>query len=62
MGEGYEKVCRFGGYHNLSGEERQEDDFYATSPMAAEWLIKIEDMHDYILGASLWTGAPCQGI
>ena len=44
MSAGYEVVSRFIGSHNMSKEDRQEQDFYATSPEAAEYLIKIEDL------------------
>ena len=46
--EGYKIVARMIGSHNLSKEDRAEDDFYATSPEAAEWLIKIEDLNKNI--------------
>lgn len=45
MSAGYEVVSRFIGSHNMSKVDRQEQDFYATSPEAAEYLIKIEDLH-----------------
>ena len=44
MKEGYKIVTRFIGAHNLSTEDRQENDYYATSPEAAEWLIRIENL------------------
>ena len=44
MKNGYKIVSRFIGAHNLSTEDRQENDYYATSPEAAEWLEKIEDL------------------
>ena len=44
MSAGYEVVSRFIGSHNMSKGDRQEQDFYATSPEAAEYLIKIEDL------------------
>lgn len=36
------------GAHNLSSEERQNEDFYATDPIAAEWLMKIEKLNNNI--------------
>lgn len=41
---GYETVARFIGSHNLSETERETNDYYATSPIAAECLLKIEDL------------------
>lgn len=41
---GYETVARFIGSHNLSETDRETNDYYATSPVAAEWLIKIEEL------------------
>ena len=48
MKEGYSRASRMIGSHNLSETERASEDFYATSPEAAEWLIKIEDLNCYI--------------
>lgn len=36
------------GASNHSSEERQLHDFYATDPMAAEWLIKLESLNHNI--------------
>ena len=44
MAVGYETVSRFIGSHALSKEDRQENDYYATSPIAAEWLLRIENL------------------
>ena len=44
----YEKVCRYIGAHNVSSQDRQEHDYYATEPIAAEWLIKIERLRSQI--------------
>lgn len=41
---GYETVARFIGSHNLSETDRETNDYYATSPIAAECLLKIEDL------------------
>jgi len=44
------------GASNHSKEEREENDFYATDPIAAEWLHKIETLsHD------IWEPACGQG-
>jgi len=48
MKDGYKIVSRMIGSHNLSAEDRANEDFYATSPEAAEWLIKIEDLNENI--------------
>lgn len=48
MTEGYNKVTRMIGAHNLSIDERQAEDYYATDPIAAEWLIKIEHLNHNI--------------
>ena len=56
MKEGYKCVTRFIGARNLSTEERVQDDFYATEPKAAEWLLKIEDLNKRI-----WEPACGQG-
>ena len=44
MNDGYAIVSRFIGSHNMSTEDRQAEDFYATAPEAAEWLVLIEDL------------------
>lgn len=41
---GYETIARVIGSHNLSETDRETNDYYATSPVAAEWLIKIEEL------------------
>lgn len=48
MSEGYKIVSRFIGSHNLTEEDRQAEDYYATDPEAAEWLIRIEDLQNDI--------------
>ena len=45
---GYETVARFIGSHNLSETDREINDYYATSPVAAEQLIQIEKLHNNI--------------
>lgn len=32
------------GAHNETAEPRQEHDYYATQPIAAEWLVKLEEL------------------
>lgn len=44
------------GTHNGSTKDREENDFYATHPSAAEWLMKIEDLDD-----NIWECACGQG-
>lgn len=48
MTEGYKKVARMIGSHNMSETDREKNDYYATSPEAAEWLIKIESLNNNI--------------
>jgi len=36
-------IWKTGGFSNHTDKERQNEDYYATSPEAAEWLLKIED-------------------
>lgn len=44
----YELASRMIGSCNVSQEDREENDFYATSPVAAEGLIKIEKLNNRI--------------
>ena len=48
MSDKYNQVCRVIGAHNVSERERQNEDYYATEPKAAEWLIKIENLNKNI--------------
>ena len=48
MSDGYAVVSRFIGSHNMSIEERQPEDYYATDPIAAEWLLRIENLQNDI--------------
>ena len=48
MSDKYNQVCRIIGAHNVSECERQNEDYYATDPKAAEWLIKIENLNKNI--------------
>lgn len=52
----YRSVVGCLGAHNLTVEEREENDFYATQPIAAEWLMKIEDLNH-----NIWECACGQG-
>lgn len=52
----YSTVARFIGSHNLSAQDRQEHDYYATEPVAAEWLLKLER-----IGPSVWEPACGEG-
>lgn len=36
------------GASNHCKEEREENDYYATDPVAGEWLINLEDLHHNI--------------
>lgn len=40
----YHSVVGCLGAHNETEEEREQHDFYATTPEAAEWLIKLEKL------------------
>lgn len=44
----YHSVCGCLGAHNECTEEREEHDYYATQPIAAELLIKIENLNKNI--------------
>jgi 2-polyprenyl-3-methyl-5-hydroxy-6-metoxy-1,4-benzoquinol methylase len=44
----YHSVCGCLGAHNECKEEREEHDYYATTPKAAEWLIKLEKLNKHI--------------
>ncbi len=44
MNKGYAYASRIIGSNNLSTTERPDDDYYATDPIAAEWLIKMENL------------------
>jgi hypothetical protein len=48
MSEKYNKMCRIIGSHNTSTDDRQADDYYATDPIAGEWLLKIESLSNNI--------------
>lgn len=40
----YHSVVGCLGAHNEALEEREEHDYYATQPIAAEWLVKLESL------------------
>lgn len=44
----YHSVCGCLGAHNECKEAREEHDYYATQPVAAEWLIKLENLSQNI--------------
>lgn len=44
----YHSVCGCLGARNECKEEREEHDYYATQPIAAEWLVKIENLNKNI--------------
>lgn len=52
----YRSIVGCLGAHNLTDEPREINDFYATEPKAAEWLIKIEK-----LNPNIWECACGQG-
>lgn len=52
----YQSVVGCLGTRNGSTKNREENDFYATQPIAAEWLMKIEDLDD-----NIWECACGQG-
>lgn len=56
MNENYHRIYGTVGVSELCGTEREEHDYYATSPEAAEWLLKLE-----ILSANLWEPACGEG-
>ena len=45
---GYEKTARIIGAHNLSKEDREKNDYYATDPEAVVSLMKIENLNSNI--------------
>lgn len=52
----YHSVCGCLGARNECKEEREEHDFYATDPIAAEWLMRLEHLNN-----SLWECACGEG-
>lgn len=44
----YHSVCGCLGAHNECNEDREENDYYATQPIAGEWLTKIENLDENI--------------
>ena len=45
---GLQSVSGCLGARNLAKSEREKNDYYASSPEAAEWLCKIEKLNHYI--------------
>ena len=37
------------GASNHTDNERQNEDYYATDPIASEWLLKLENLHHNII-------------
>ena len=44
------------GASNHTNKERQNEDFYATDPVATEWLLKLENIHDVVIDNSVGEG------
>lgn len=44
------------GASNHTEKERQEDDYYATDPIASEWLLQLEEFGDVIIDNSYGAG------
>lgn len=44
----YHSVCGCLGARNECKENREEHDYYATQPIAVEWLMKIEELNENI--------------
>ena len=44
------------GASNHTHKERQNEDFYATDPVATEWLLKLENIHDVVIDNSVGEG------
>ena len=44
------------GAGNHTNKERQNEDFYATDPVATEWLLKLENIHDVVIDNSVGEG------
>lgn len=44
----YHSVCGCLGARNECQEEREENDYYATEPIAIEWLMKLEELNKNI--------------
>lgn len=56
VNKNYHTMCGMVGAANVAQEERSENDFYATDPIAAEWLMQLED-----LDHNIWECACGQG-
>ena len=44
----YHSVCGCLGAHNECTEDREQHDYYATQPIAAQWLLKMEPLNKNI--------------
>ena len=44
------------GASNHTDKERQSEDYYATDPIASEWLLKLENLHSNIIDNSVGEG------
>lgn len=44
----YHSVVGCLGAHNETKEDREENDYYATQPIAIEWLMKLEELNQNI--------------
>ena len=44
------------GASNHTDKERQHEVFYATDPVATEWLLKLENIHDVVIDNSVGEG------
>lgn len=52
----YQSVVGCLGAHNLTSEEREQNDYYATEPIAAEYLIELEELDKNIWEPSCGEG------
>lgn len=52
----YHSVAGCLGARNLAKEEREPNDYYATQPIAVEWLMKLEN-----LSTNIWECACGEG-
>ena len=56
MNKNNNKVFKTIGASNHTERERQKEDFYATDPVATEWLLKLENIHDVVIDNSVGEG------
>jgi hypothetical protein len=50
------------GASNHSDTERQNEDYYATEPIVADFLMQIESLNHNIWGVCLWRRTPCEAF